>query len=379
MPYTRKLCLNRKRSVLFFSPCTPDAAGTGWEQRCYAQILGYGGFMHVDVWFMPTVDNPDLARLAAMAPHVRSITAFYPCAFDDPNLGLQRRLMDQLAAADVVHVCRLPQLALNIAHKCVIWDIDELPWSPNRPAAAGPLVTRGAAAPVDPLYARGAAKVRVVMASSSRERPPGAKQFVVLPVAVPIPDAAAVRSDARDASLLFVGNLNYLPNVDALVHLQEAVLPALVELLPDVRITIVGRAPVTNDARAAIDRLRRVPQFDFVFDAPDCAPYYRGCSIAIAPIRLGGGTRVKILEAFAQRVPVVSTTKGCEGLAVSHGEHLLIADEPEAFARCCVEAMRDPTLRARITAGGLAYVEAHHAQPVVDRVLADTVAGLFPA
>jgi glycosyltransferase involved in cell wall biosynthesis len=318
---------------------------------------------------MPTADNPDLARAAGVLAHVRSATAFYPCAFDDPGLGLQRRLMAQLAAADVVHVFRLPQLVLNIAHKCMIWDIDELPWSP-KPAAA---------AVTDPVYARGAAKVRVVMAASSRERPAGAKRFVVLPVAVPIPDDAVMHGEEGGrAGLLFVGNLNYLPNFDALVHLRDTLLPALIELMPDVRVTIVGRAPATDQARVAIDQLRKVPQFEFVFDAPDCAPYYRRCAMAITPIRLGGGTRVKILEAFAQGVPVVSTVKGCEGLDVVDGEQLLIADDPRTFARRCAEVLSDPALRARITAGGLAYVQAHHTQQAVDRVLAETIGGLFP-
>jgi len=370
--------LNPERSILFFSPCTPDALGTGWEQRSYAQIRGYSRVAKVDVWFLPSTDNPDLSRLAALIPHARSTTAFYPCAFDDQKLGLQRRLMDHLARADVVHICRLPQLALNIAHKCVVWDIDELPWSVSRPTAAPP-VTRDVSPAVDPMYARGAAKARVVMASSAREQPPGAKQFVVVPCVVPICADAAPITDVTDPSFLFVGNLNYAPNVDALVYLQEALLPALVRSMPQMRITIVGRSPATDEARAAIDRLRRVPHFDFVFDVPDCAPYYRRCAAALAPIRLGGGTRVKILEAFAQRVPVVSTTKGCEGLAVSPAEHLLIADETEAFAQRCVEVVRDPALRARLAASGLAYVEAHHAQAVVDRILAETIEGLFAA
>jgi len=370
--------LIRKRSVLFFSPCTPDTFGTGWEQRAYFQIRGYAGFMDVDVWFMPSADNPELGRLAALAAQARSVTAFYPCAFDDSNSGLRRRLMDHLAAADIVHICRQPQLALNIQHERVIWDIDELPWSAKRPAAASPLITSSPATPIDPVYARAAAKVRVVMASSPRECPPGAKQFVVLPNIVPIPAVADAGNEERERRLLFVGNLNYLPNVDALVYLRESLFPVLIETMPDVRITVVGRAPATDEARAAIDRLRDAPQFEFVFDVPDTGPYYRRSAVAIAPIRLGGGTRIKILEAFAHRVPVVSTAKGCEGLNVTHGVHLLIADDPRSFALHCVEAMDDAAVRASVTASGYAYIDAHHTQAAVDRVLSDTIPPLFP-
>lgn len=370
--------MNRKRSLLYFSPCTPDARGTGWEQRAYSQILGYSRFMDVGVWFMPSVDNLDLSRLSELVPLARSTTAFYPCAFDDPKLGLQRRLMEHLRSADVVHVCRLPQLALNVQHACIIWDIDELPWSARPAASPSPLVTRESTAAIDPTYARGAARVRVVMACSQRERPPQAKRFVVMPAVVPIAPAADTPYQAGQNGLLFVGNLNYAPNFDALVYLRNNVLPELLRIMPGVAITIVGRSPASKEAWEAIDRLRQTPQFEFVFDVPDCAPYYRQCAAAIVPVRIGGGTRVKILEAFAQRLPVVSTAKGCEGLAIAHGEHLLIADDPKAFAARCVDVIQDAALRERLVAGGLAYVEAHHTQPVVDRVLAQTISELFP-
>jgi glycosyltransferase involved in cell wall biosynthesis len=368
--------LNTRRSLLFFSPCTPDPRGTGWEQRAYSLLLGYSRFMDVDAWFMPTLDNPDLSRVAPMMSMLRSATAFYPVLFNDPQLGFQRRLMSHLAAADVVHVSRLPQLVLNVAHERIVWDIDELPWSakPPQSGSRSPRVGRDAATAIDPGYERGAARCRMVLACSPLERLPAAEKFMVIPnvVAVP-PERGIPDAEASAANLLFVGNLNYLPNIDALAYLQADILPPLLKLVPALRVTIAGRSPATDEAKAAVDRLRRSPQFEFVFDAPDLAPCYRRCALAIAPIRLGGGTRIKIVESFAHRRAVVSTTKGCEGLEVEHGTHLLIADTPGDFAARCAQLLRDAALRERLAGNAHAYFETRHTQTVVDRRLAEVI------
>lgn len=364
--------LKNKSSLAYFSPCIPDPRGTGWEQRAFSLLSGYSSFMDVDLWFMPTIDNPDLSRLAPVIGRVRSATAFYPSVFDDPSLGLQRRLMAQLSAADVVHVFRLPQLAVNIPHGRVVWDIDELPWTARR---ADP----GSAMRPDPTYARAAQKCQVVIGCSARETLSGARRFVVVPNVTPHPRLDAVDPIDRDSSLLFVGNLNYLPNIDALEFLQGEVLPALVARVPDVRIVVVGRAPATDEAAAAVERLRRSPQITFVFDVPDCTPFYHRCAVAIAPIRVGGGTRIKIVEAFAHRRPVVSTRKGCEGLDVEDGSQLLIADDPRRFAECCAALLRDDARCRQLSAAGYAYFESQHTQTVVDQRLRQTIEQVLAA
>lgn len=373
---TRAHALNARRTLSFFSPCTPDPRGTGWEQRAYSLLRAYAEFMHVDAWFMPTFDNPDLARASALMSTVRTATAFYPCAFDDPGLGLQRRLMTQLASADAVHVSRLPQLAANLPHKTILWDIDELPWSAARPdAGSGPL-QRAAPPRLDALYARAAGRCRVVMACSPLERLPGASRFVVMPNVV---SGACGQEAAADGPLLFVGNLNYLPNIDALTWFQAEVLPLLLARVPHVQVQIVGRAPASDEARAAIERLQRSPQFRFAFDVPDCAPYYAACAATIAPIRIGGGTRIKIVESFAHRRAVVSTTKGCEGLEVDDDRQLLIADDASSFASRCADLLCDAGLRERLAAAGQGYAERCHAQSVVDALIRRTVDDLLPA
>lgn len=333
--------------------------------------------MDVHLWFMPTIDNPDLSRLAPVIDRVRSATAFYPSAIDDASLGLQRRLMAQLKVVDLVHVFRLPQLAANIGHGCVVWDIDELPWAARRAGSGIAPAASAVSVSADPTYGRAAQRCRLVMGCSAREALPGAHRFVAIPNITPRPSIDDAAPNERGSSLLFVGNLNYLPNIDALDFFQIGVLPVLVKLVPDVRIVVVGRAPATDEAVAAVNRLRRSPQFTFVFDAPDCTPYYARCGASIAPIRVGGGTRIKIVESFAHRRAVVSTTKGCEGLDVVDGTHLLVADEPVRFAECCAQLLRDDALSSRLAQAGHDYFESNHTQAVVDASLRQAIEALF--
>jgi glycosyltransferase involved in cell wall biosynthesis len=96
--------------------------------------------------------------------------------------------------------------------------------------------------------------------------------------------------------------------------------------------------------------LARPPQVAVYPDVPSVEPFYRRSAIAVVPLRTGGGTRLKILEAFAHQTPVVSTTIGCEGLDVKDGEHLLIADGDRQFAHQCIRLLRTPDARRQLIA-----------------------------
>lgn len=168
----------------------------------------------------------------------------------------------------------------------------------------------------------------------------------VVPNIVPEPpEFSPVASDPF--TFLFVGILEYLPNWDAIVFFCAQVLPFLRRDAPgSFRVLVVGRAG------GDIDKLTAIEDVQVVLNPRDLLPYYAQSHVAIAPLRSGGGTRVKILEAFSYGLPVVSTTIGAEGLEVTPGSDIIIADSAETFADQCLRIWRDDVLRRRIAAAG---------------------------
>lgn len=175
------------------------------------------------------------------------------------------------------------------------------------------------------------------------------------PDAVVIPNGADVVEDPPEAPLdgdtLFVGSFDYPPNVAAVAWWIEEVWPYLRE--PRVPLTVVGRG-----AEHALADLRGHPGVDVVGEVDDVAPHLERASVVAVPLRHGGGTRLKILEAFAWNRPVVSTAKGAEGLAVEDGEHLLLADDGAAFAAALERLRSDQALRAHLSGRGRDVVAA---------------------
>lgn len=144
-------------------------------------------------------------------------------------------------------------------------------------------------------------------------------------------------------ALLLVGNMSYAPCADGALWFVHEILPRVRQLVGDVEVWIVGISPPPQVTRLNGDRVHVTGRVD------DLLPYYKRSAVAIVPLRAGGGTRLKILEAMALARPVVSTSIGCEGLEISDGEHLLIADEPEEFAQRTVRLIEDHALYRRIS------------------------------
>jgi glycosyltransferase involved in cell wall biosynthesis len=159
----------------------------------------------------------------------------------------------------------------------------------------------------------------------------------------------------KSKKILFVGTMNYFPNIDGALFMAQSIMPYIWRLDPDVRLCIAGR----NIPRKIID-LGADPRIEIIKDAPDIKVVAADCSVSVVPLRLGGGTRIKILEAFALGLPVVSTAKGCEGLAVEDGLHLMIRDDPEAFAAAVTMAVNDQYLSGTLRRNGRMLVEAKY-------------------
>ncbi len=143
-------------------------------------------------------------------------------------------------------------------------------------------------------------------------------------------------------SILFQGSLNYAPNMDAADWFVREIVPRVLERVPGATVRLVGRPT------PGVERLEQPPRVTVVGRVADMDPELERADLVVVPLRYGSGTRVKILEAFAHRIPVVSTTIGAEGLGAVDGVHLLVADDPEAFAERCGRLLTDVDLRARL-------------------------------
>jgi glycosyltransferase involved in cell wall biosynthesis len=143
------------------------------------------------------------------------------------------------------------------------------------------------------------------------------------------------------ADLVFVGSMDWLPNIDGVTYFTETVLPVIRRWRPDCSFAVVGRNPPAKIKALA----KRDPNIRVTGTVPDVRPYLWGSKVSIVPLRIGGGTRLKIYESMAARVPVVSTTIGAEGLDVHPPHDISIADTPESFASACVALLNSEEQR----------------------------------
>jgi glycosyltransferase involved in cell wall biosynthesis len=166
-----------------------------------------------------------------------------------------------------------------------------------------------------------------------------------IPTGVDIARFSPTASSPRVADLVFIGSMDWLPNIDGTLFFVREVLPLVRRSRPGCTVAIVGRAPTA----AILDLARRDPAITVTGTVDDVRPYLWGSRVSIVPLRIGGGTRLKIYEAMAARSPVVSTTVGAEGLPLDNGRHILLADTAEAFADACVELLENPGHAQRLS------------------------------
>jgi sugar transferase (PEP-CTERM/EpsH1 system associated) len=164
----------------------------------------------------------------------------------------------------------------------------------------------------------------------------------VIPNGVDTKKYRELESNLDTPSILFIGSMSYPPCGDAAIYFCNQVLPNIQQKIYQVQFWIVGANPLPEVMALANDHVHVTGYVD------DVLPYYRQASVCVVPLRAGGGTRLKILEAMALGRPVVSTTIGCEGLEVVDGEHLLIADDPQQFAEKTCQLLTDKALYCHI-------------------------------
>jgi sugar transferase (PEP-CTERM/EpsH1 system associated) len=205
----------------------------------------------------------------------------------------------------------------------------------------------------------GCRKADLVAVTSERERSVLQGLLPESAVAV-VPNGVDLERFARDErvpegphQVVFTGTMDYYPNTQAALFFAERCWPLIRREVPDATWQIVGRNPPP-----AVQRLGQLPGVSVTGWVADVRPYLASAAVAIAPLLIGGGTRLKILEAFAMQKAVVSTSLGCEGIAVEPGRHLVVEDQPDAFAEAVTTLLRHPEQRAAYGAAGRALVEA---------------------
>lgn len=149
-------------------------------------------------------------------------------------------------------------------------------------------------------------------------------------------------------SVAFTGSMDWLPNEDAIQWFTSEILPRIREKIPDFKLTVVGRNPY----QSLLELAKREPSIEVTGRVPDVRPYIERAAAYIVPIRIGGGTRLKIYEAMAMGRPLISTTIGAEGLPLDPGKDLLFADDPQSFADAVVRVLKDPALGKQIGEAG---------------------------
>lgn len=181
----------------------------------------------------------------------------------------------------------------------------------------------------------------------------GLKQVTDVPTGVDTEYFRPLGTVSREPfELVFTGSMDWLPNDDAMRYFIEEILPAIRATIPDVRLTIVGRNPLPRLAELS----RRDPRIVVTGRVDDVRPYLERATACVIPLRIGGGTRLKVFEAMAMEKPVVSTSIGVEGLPVRDGQHVLIADHPMEFARCVLRMLKEEAFAARLGQQAAAYV-----------------------
>lgn len=398
--------------LLYISPILPDLGGNGLAQRT-ALFLDAAAMDHeVDLVVVPVAggghepssfvrEHSAHVDVIALEPPSRAsdVVGVLRAQLADPrpraaqaiSPELARRIADRFRVAppDVVHVERLYLAQLAAPHlewpsrPLVTVDLDDVESSTHRRLSARARVRGDAnmafaldadAFKYDSLERRWLGRFDLVFVASEGDQAVlaerlGLRNLVVVPNAAP---RVATSECDRDEmpTLLFVGNFSYFPNQEAATFLVEQVVPRLRRHLP-ARLLLVG-----SSAPPAVTALASSEFVELHADVAEVAPFYRRAHVAALPLFAGGGTRIKVLEAFAHLLPVVATPIALEGIAARSGEHALVADSADDFSEACRVCLTDPERAARLAAAAhrLVYEQYDH-ERVRERIRAAFIAG----
>ena len=164
-------------------------------------------------------------------------------------------------------------------------------------------------------------------------------------------------------SLVFTGMMAYVPNYDGMHYFLDEIFPLVLKKIPEAKIYIVGNRPPKDLEQRATDNVIITGYVN------DVRPYVRRSSLYVVPLRMGGGTRLKVLEALAMKKPVVTTSIGCEGIEVSDNESVIIRDDPKEFAESIIEVLKDRALQKSLGDKGFEIINSIYDWSVISKNL----------
>ena len=170
--------------------------------------------------------------------------------------------------------------------------------------------------------------------------------------------------------MVFTGSMDWMPNEDGILYFVAEILPLIRREISGAKLVIVGRSPSAK----VRDLAAHDPNIEVTGTVEDIRPYMDQAAVYVVPLRIGGGTRIKIFEAMAEGKPVISTTLGAEGLPVTHEQNIILADRPADFAARTVELLRDPRRRESLGSAARKLVEENYSWTSVARQFAEVLA-----
>jgi glycosyltransferase involved in cell wall biosynthesis len=389
-----------KPRLLFLTPVAPAVTGHGAAMRAGSMLEALSINYQVVVLLVPLWSGKELADARLLD---RCCAAFQVLPKQVVHESIRTKQAIQLSIAQRIHHIHIFRLVLAPLIRpylgqssqngafCTL-DLDDYESKKNHRIAelvrgncgreaAAPFLARAAAyAEVESAYLPLFDRVLVPQPEDRAELHVryGCRETCVVPNAIRVAHRSCPemrREPDGPFTFVFVGHLGYYPNQDAVIWFCTLVLPRIRERTgADIRVLVIG-----PDASAEVKSLAQVPGGEVVGRVDDLAPHYARAHAAIAPLRAGGGTRIKILEALAHRVPMIATSLGAEGLTAKNGDHLLIADGVEGFTDAAVTLAREPALRKTLSERGYSWVVGNHTQGCVNERMRELSLSARPA
>lgn len=179
--------------------------------------------------------------------------------------------------------------------------------------------------------------------------------------------------DPNEPVLLYQGGMDWYPNRDAVAYFAHSILPLIRMEIPSARFLVAGRNPPPR----FVEELGNAGAVEFTGTFADIRPYFKEAGVVVVPLRVGGGTRIKILEAAAAGKPIVSTTLGAEGLDLHNGEEIILADEPAEFAQAVITLLKNPSLQRELTESARRTVVERYSHRILQKILDDALEEAF--